>query len=110
MPNAFWYLVEDDRAGRPKKVTAEVLGEASRLAAQAGSQAEAVWLTDRAEAEGLGQLAEWGASTIWLLEGPALAPYRGEVWTSVIAELAAREQPKAIFGAVTSRQRELMAR
>jgi len=110
MPGAFWCVVEDDRAGRPKKVTAEVLGEAARLVAQAGGQAEAVWLTDKAEAEGLGQLAEWGAGKIWLIEDPALAPYRGEVWTSVVAELAVKEQPTAIFGAVTSLQRELMAR
>jgi len=110
MANAFWCVVEDDRAGRPKKVNAEALGEAARLAAQTGGQVEAVWLTDRAEADGLGQLAEWGAEKVWLVEAPALAPYRGEVWTPVLAELAGTEQPKAIFGAVTSRLRELMAR
>jgi len=32
MPNAFWCIVEDDRNGSPKKVMAEVIGEASRLA------------------------------------------------------------------------------
>ena len=58
---AFWCIVEDDRAGRPKKVTGEVLGEAARLAAHVGGQAEGVWLTDKAEADGLAQLAEWGA-------------------------------------------------
>ena len=31
MPNAFWCIVEDDRNGAPKKVMAEVIGEASRL-------------------------------------------------------------------------------
>ena len=40
MAGAFWCIVEDDRQGNPKKVTAEVLGEAARLAAQAGGQAE----------------------------------------------------------------------
>lgn len=110
MAGAFWGIVEDDRAGRPKKVTGEVLGEASRLAAQVGGVAEAVWLTDRAEEDGLKQLAEWGAERIWLVQDPALVPYRGEVWTPLVAELAAKEQPKAMFGAVTSRQRELMAR
>ena len=110
MAGAIWCLVEDDRAGRPKKVAGELLGEASRLAAQSGAHAEAVWLTDKAEADGLNQLAEWGAERIWLIENPALTPYRGEVWAPVVAELAAKGEPKAIFGAVTSRQRELMAR
>jgi len=104
---AFWCVVEDDRQGAPKKVMAETLGEAARLA---GGNVEAVWLTDKAGDAGLQQLAEWGASKVWLLENPAFAPYRGEVWTPVLAELAAKESPRAIFGPVTSRQRELLAR
>jgi hypothetical protein len=60
MAGAFWSVVEDDRQGNPKKVMAEVLGEAGRLAAKAGGQAEAVWLTDKASDAGLKQLGEWG--------------------------------------------------
>jgi electron transfer flavoprotein alpha subunit len=107
MPNAFWCIVEDDRKGTPKKVMAEVLGEAARLS---GGNVEAVWLTDKATDEGLKQLGAWGAKKIWLVEHAALAPYRAEVWAPVMAELAAAQSPKAIFGPVTSRQREVMAR
>ena len=107
MANAFWCIVEDDRQGTPKKVMAEVLGEAARLS---GGQAEAVWLTDKASDAGLKQLGEWGANKVWLLENAGLAPYRSEVWVGPLADLAAKESPKAIFGAVTSRQRELVAR
>jgi electron transfer flavoprotein alpha subunit len=110
MAGAFWGVVEDDRQGNPKKVTAEVLGEASRLAAALGGQVEAVWITDKAEASGLQQLAEWGARRIWLLENPAFAPYQGDIWAAALADLASKEAPQAIFGAVTTRQRELMAR
>ncbi|OLC17336.1 MAG: hypothetical protein AUH29_02140 [Candidatus Rokubacteria bacterium 13_1_40CM_69_27] len=106
MAGAFWCVVEDDRKGRPKKVMSEVLGEATRL----GGPAEALWLTDKATDEGLKQLGEWGATKIWLLEHAALAPYRGEVWVGAVAELAAEESPRAIFGPVTSRLRELLAR
>ena len=106
MAGAFWCVVEDDRQGRPKKVMAEVLGEATRL----GGPTEAVWLTDKATDEGLAQLGAWGAGKIWLLENSAFVPYRGEVWVAALAELAEREGPKAIFGPVTSRQRELLAR
>ena len=110
MAGAFWTIVEDDRQGSPKKVTAEVLGEAARLAGQAGGQPEAVWLTDKASEAGLDQLARWGAKRVLLLENAVFAPYRGEVWTPVLAELAGKESPKAILGAVTTRQRELLAR
>ena len=85
MPGAFWCIVEDDRQGNPKKVMAEVVGEASRLAGQMGAQAEAVWLTDKAAPEGVTLLGELGAKRIWLLENAAFGAYRGEVWTPVVA-------------------------
>jgi len=107
MANAFWCIVEDDRQGMPKKVMAEVIGEAARLA---GGPVEAVWLTDTASDAGLKQLGEWGATRVWLLENAAYAPYRSEVWAGAVAELAAKESPRAIFGPVTSRQREFVAR
>ena len=107
MPNAFWCIVEDDRNGSPKKVMAEVIGEAARLAP---GRVEAVWLTDKASEAGLKQLGEWGASKVLLLENEAFTPYRSEVWTAAAAELAARESPAAIFAPVTSRQREFVAR
>jgi electron transfer flavoprotein alpha subunit len=110
MAGAFWCVVEDDRQGNPKKVTSEVLGEAGRLAAQAGGQAEAVWLCDKASEAGIKQLGEWGAKRVILLENAAFAPYRGEVWAPALAELVQKESPQAVFGAVTTRQRELMAR
>jgi electron transfer flavoprotein alpha subunit len=107
MAGAWWCVVEDDRKGMPKKVMAEVIAEAVRLC---GGPVEALWITDQATEAGLTQLAAWGAPRVWLLEQAAFAPYRGEVWGPVAAELAARENPRAIFAPVTSRQREFMAR
>jgi electron transfer flavoprotein alpha subunit len=107
MAGAFWCVVEDDRQGLPKKVMSEVIGEASRLS---GGAAEAVWITDTASPEGLTQLAEWGATKVWLLENAAFAPYRAEVWVPVLAELVGKHGPRAVFGPVTSRQRELIPR
>src|SRR5215469_16119609 len=95
MPNAVWCIVEDDRNGSPKKVMAEVLGEAARLAP---GRVEAVWLTDKASDAGLKQLGEWGASKVLLLEHAAFAPYRSEVWTAAAAELAAKESLAAKLG------------
>src|SRR3989454_352374 len=106
MANAFWCIVEDDRQGTPKKVMAEVIGEAARLSS---GQAEAVWFTDKATEAGLKQLAEWGANKVWLLENAAFAPYRSEIWTGAAAELAAKATPRAILAPVTSRQREFVA-
>jgi electron transfer flavoprotein alpha subunit len=106
MAGAFWCIVEDDRKGSPKKVMAEVIGEATRL----GGTAEAVWLTDKATDEGLAQLGAWGATRVLLLENAAFAPFQSDVWVSAAADLAAKESPKAILAPVTSRQREFVAR
>jgi len=106
MPGAFWCIVEDDRKGFPKKVTAEVIGEAIRLA----GAAEALWVTDAATEEGLRELGAWGVTKIWLLQHPAFSPYQGEVWVPAVADLVAKESPKAIFAPVTARQREFVAR
>src|SRR5882762_2974427 len=100
MAGAFWSIVEDDRNGSPKKVMAEVIGEAARLAP---GRVEAVWLTDKASEAGLKQLGEWGASRVLLLENAAFAPYRSEVWVAAAAELAGKESPQAILAPVTSR-------
>ena len=75
MAGAFWCVVEDDRKGQPKKVMAEVLGEAARL----GGPVEALWLTDKATDDGLKQLGAWGAKKSVAIENAGLAPYRGEV-------------------------------
>ena len=107
MAGASWCIVEDDRKGNPKKVMAEVIGEAARLG---GGAVEAVWLTDKASDDGVKQLGAWGATKVWALENAAFAPYRGEVWTPVLAELAKQHSPKAIFAPVTSKMRELVAR
>src|SRR4029453_6578008 len=107
MPNAFWCIVEDDRNGSPKKVMAEVIGEAARLAP---GRVEAVWLTDQGSGPGRKQLGEGGASRVLLLENAAFAPYGSEVWTAAAADLAAKESPAAIFAPVTSRPREFAAR
>src|SRR2546430_12807594 len=80
MAGAIWCVVEDDRKGTPKKVMAEVIGEAARL----GGPVEAVWLTDKATEDGLKQLGSWGATKVWLLENPAFAPYRSEVWAGAL--------------------------
>src|SRR5258708_3398467 len=107
MPNAFWCIVEDDRNGSPKKVMAEVIGEAARLAP---GRVEAVWLTDKASEAGLKQLGEWGASRVLLLENAGFSPYGSGGGTAAAADLATKESPAAIFAPVTSRQREFVAR
>jgi len=74
--------------GRRRRSWPRWIGEAARL----GGPVEAVWPTDKATEDGLKQLGSWGATKVWLLENPAFAPYRSEVWAGALAELAARSR------------------
>src|SRR5258705_11016062 len=88
MAGAFWCIVEDDRNGSPKKVMAEVIGEAARLAP---GRVEAVWLTDKASEAGPEQLGERGANPVLPLENAAFGPHRSEVGSAAAPGPATRE-------------------
>ena len=103
MAGAFWCIVEDDRQGNPKKVMAEVLGEATRLAGRR-RPVEAVWLTDKAtRRRARSSSASWGAKRVWLLEnaGARAVPRRG-VGAGGGRARGARRSPQAILAPVTS--------
>src|SRR2546427_13171816 len=97
MAGAIWCVVEDDRQGNPKKVMAEVLGEASRLASQLGGQVGAVWLTDKATGAGLKPRGEWGAKRVLPIGNAGLAPVRGGVGAAGLAELVQKEGPPGVL-------------
>ena len=66
MAGAVWCIVEDDRKGSPKKVMAEVIGEATRLGL---GPVEAVWLTDKEGDDGLKQLGAWQVDNSRVVQG-----------------------------------------
>ena len=111
MAGAFWCVVEDDRQGQPKKVIAELIGEARRWAAEVGGAVEAVWLTDQRGARGPGAAGGLGGVADLAVGGRRARALPGrDVGAGGRRAVARRESPRAIWGAVTSRQRELMAR
>ncbi|MBI3286874.1 MAG: electron transfer flavoprotein subunit alpha/FixB family protein [Chloroflexi bacterium] len=95
MPNNILTIAEH-RDGALKKVSYELLGEATRLAAKLGGSAEAALLGQGIE--GLAaSLAQYGAQKIYLADDPVLERYSPETYAQVVAELARRTQPVAIF-------------
>ena len=112
MAGAFWCIVEDDRQGNPKKVMAEVLGRGrAGSRGQMGGQAEAVWLTDKATPEGLKHARRAGRQARLAVRerGVRAVPGRG-VDARPRRARRARSRRRRSSGAVTTRQRELMAR
>lgn len=96
----------EQREGRLKKVGLEALGEARRLSDGSGRPVIAVLIG--ASVGPLAQeLAGHGASRILVADDPALDRYSSEIYTTVLAETAARLQPVAVFMGATAMGKDL---
>ena len=99
----------EQRDGRIKKVSHEVLAEGKRLAGKLGTTVHAVLLGHGVEALA-GELAEYGADEIHLADHPLLAAYSAEGYRRVLADLALALQPSAILLGATALGKDLAPR
>lgn len=96
----------EQRDGSLKKVGLEALGEACRLSKQSGRDVIAVVIGSSVtplEQE----LARYGASRVLIAENPSLVHYSPELYTTILAEVAIRLQPVAIFMGATAMGKDL---
>jgi electron transfer flavoprotein alpha subunit len=98
-PDGVWVLAEQ-RRGVLAPVTAELLGEARRLAEVLGVKVAAVLLGD-----GVAPLSEalltYGAHRVYLAEHPRLADFLEETYAAALIELALKFQPEIILAGAT---------
>jgi len=103
-----WILAEA-QGGELNPVSLELLGEAQELARTLGQKVGVIlpgW-----DIAGLAPtLARFGAAKICLAEDKALATYRVEIYTEIVAELVAEYKPDILLIGATSRGRELAPR
>jgi len=98
-PDGVWVFAEQ-RRGELAPVTAELLGEARRLAAVLKVKVAAVLLGD--EVEPLSQaLITAGADKVYVAEDPWLADFLEETYAAVLAGLARKFQPEIILAGAT---------
>ncbi|PIU53543.1 MAG: electron transfer flavoprotein subunit alpha [Deltaproteobacteria bacterium CG07_land_8_20_14_0_80_60_11] len=98
-PDGVWVLAEQ-RRGELAPVTAELLGEARRLAKVLGVKVAAVLLGD-----GVAPLGEAlftaGAHQVYLAEHPRLKDFLEETYAAALIELARKFQPEIILAGAT---------
>jgi len=98
-PDGVWVLAEQHR-GELAPVTAELLGEARRLAKVLGVKVAAVLLGD-----GVAPLGEAlftaGAHQVYLAEHPRLKDFLEETYAAALIELARKFQPEIILAGAT---------
>lgn len=98
-PDGVWVLAEQ-RRGVLAPVTAELLGEARRLAEVLGVKVAAVLLGDRV-AHLSEALLTAGAHKVYLVEHPHLADFLEETHAAALSELAQKFQPEIILAGAT---------
>ena len=98
-PDGVWVFAEQ-RRGELAPVTAELLGEARRLAEVLGVKVAAVLLGDGVEPLGQALLTA-GAHKVYLAEHPLLADFLEETYAAAVTELARKFQPEIILAGAT---------
>jgi electron transfer flavoprotein alpha subunit len=102
-------VIAEQRGGALKKVSLEMLGEASRIAGALGGQAEAVVLGSGVT--GLAEtLAQYGAHKVYVGDDPVLAQYSPDGYASVLANLIKTSDPAIVLAPATSFGRDLAPR
>ncbi len=104
-----WVVGEVTSEGTMAMVTAELIGEGGRLAAEIDTDLSVVLMGDdiRHTAE---QAAGYGADRVFVVDHPALARYRTEPFTRVMADLIEEHKPEIVLAGATSMGRDLAAR
>lgn len=102
-------VVAEHRDGDLKKVTLEMLGEGSRIAAELGSVVEAALLgagvSDLAD-----HLAHYGAARVYVADDPSLEKYSSEGYAAVLARLIQKAEPAVVLLAATTQGQDLASR
>lgn len=92
-----------------RKVTYEALSEGRRIADHMGCDLTAVLLGSGVE-NIAGELAQYGADRILVVDNPALAEYITDAYTNVLAEIIRKEDPRAVILGASSQGKDLSAR
>ena len=97
MASGILVVVEHD-SGTPKKTAYELLSKASALSAELGGGVSAV-LIGSSEASNLG---EYGASTVYSVDGDAFKAYSTEGWTAALSAVIDQADPAVVLAPASS--------
>ena len=99
------FVIAEQREGRLKKSTFELLGAASA----AGNETHAILLGEGVEALAK-ELGQYGAKVVHLAQSPALKFYTSEAYAKVIGDLIAQHKPDVVLASHTPTGRDFMPR
>lgn len=99
----------EQRDGKLRRASLEVVSEARRLAGPLGASVTAVVVGPGAEAHA-GELASYGADRVVVFEDPGFAAYATEAWSRALAQAVAEAKPSAVLLPFTAAGKDLAPR
>jgi electron transfer flavoprotein alpha subunit len=102
-----WVFAEQ-RDGRLKSVSYELLSEGRKLADKLGTEVCAVCLGHNVE--GAEQLVAYGADRVYLADDPALANHHEDYYTGALVDLIRRHRPEILLAGATAMGRSFIPR
>jgi len=103
------FAIAEQRDGEFRKVTFESVSEGRRIADSLGTDLTAVVLGSGMDEAAAG-LGKYGADRVLLVDHDALADYRTDTYTTVVAELVAAEKPSVVVLGASTQGKDLAAR
>lgn len=108
MAKGIWVIAEQ-RDGKLKKVTLEMVSKAKDLAAQSGEEVTVLLLGSGVEALAA-DLGAYGANRVLLFDAEILKNYTTDAYTKVIADAAKDGAPSILLGGATALGKDLLPR
>lgn len=108
MSNGVWIIAEQ-REGKLKKVSFELLTIGRKLASKTGEPLAAILLGHGVE-KLAGELEAFGPEKIFICDDETLKDYSNEGYTKVIADLVKAHQPSILLGGATAQGKDLLPR
>lgn len=103
-----WVFVEQ-REGKVRGVSYELLGEATRLAVTLGAVVSAIFI-----GEGIASIAEgiihYGADEVYVVDRPDLRHFNDELYADIFAQLIEKHRPEIVLMGATTYGRSLAPR
>ncbi len=108
MPSGVWAVAEQ-RDGKFRRITYEVVSECRRLADTLGQELTAVVLGDNVKDQAA-ELAQYGADRILVADDPRLAVYTTDAYVQVIGDLVKASDPAVLILGASAQGKDLAAR
>lgn len=102
-----WVFAEQ-RGGKLKTVSHELVSEGRKLADKLGTELGAVCIGHNVE--GVEQLISSGADKVFLVDDPSLADHHEDLYTSVLADLIQKHKPEILLAGATAMGRSFIPR